>query len=99
MSKVKNTSDFVAPKVAVSTTGIYTSGDDFTKVAVVTATRKSTKGQADRPAKGTVNITVFSPTGKVYTRTNVPIVAAPSKNAFFPVPVLAPVETLGVRSV
>lgn len=81
-------------KTHLSATGIYTSGDGFTKTAVVTGTRQST-GKALE--KGTVNITVFSPTGKTYERTGVRIAAEPTKGQFFPVPVLGPV-TLGVKS-
>lgn len=81
-------------KTHVSATGIYTSGDGFTKTAVVTGTRASTGKSL---AKGTVNITVFSPTGKTYTREGVKVADQPTTGAFFPVPVLGPV-TLGVKS-
>lgn len=80
-------------KTHLSATGIYTSGDGFTKTAVVTATRKSSGGSLE---KGRVNITVFSPTGKTYTRENVQVASEPTTGQFFPVPVLGPV-TLGVK--
>jgi len=81
-------------KSHVSATGIYTSGDGFTKTAVVTATRASS---GKRLEKGTVDITVFSPTGKTYERKGVQIASEPTTGQFFPVPVLGPV-TLGVKS-
>ncbi len=53
----------------------YTSKDGFTKAGIVVGTRKSvTEGtNVARPEKNQAHILVLSPTGKQYTRTNVPL--------------------------
>lgn len=58
----------------------YRDGQGFVKVGLVVGTRDSVSkdGTATRPEKNAANIQVFSPTGKTYFRTNVPVGDGPS---------------------
>lgn len=53
---------------------VYTSTDGFEKAAKIVGTPQSVKPGTDVPVpdEGRVHLLVFSPTGKTYTRTNVP---------------------------
>ena len=61
-------------KVRLGDTVRYTDGAGFEKAALVVGTRRSVQdGTAiKRPEKGSANLRIYSPSGQVYTRENVP---------------------------
>ena len=60
-------------KVKLGASVVYRDGSGFEKAALVVGTRKSVQEGTgvDRPEKGSVNLQVFSPSGKSYFRSNV----------------------------